>query len=144
MPHMAYGETETAKELAKHNMQILLKEDFDAIICDCASCSSTFKECIRISLRKELRNTIRLNNWQPRRGISVNSSWLKPASNRQQRQKVRVTYHDPCHLKRAQKSLKMPREVLKSIPVSSLWKCQIRTVAVVRQAASRLCTMIYR
>lgn len=117
MPHMAYGETETAKELAKHNMQILLKEDFDAIICDCASCSSTFKEMYPHIFEEgtpehDKAKQLAAKTWDISKFL-VAKTGIKPGS---KEQKVRVTYHDPCHLKRAQKVFKEPREVLKSIP----------------------------
>ncbi|HHV65779.1 MAG TPA: (Fe-S)-binding protein [Peptococcaceae bacterium] len=121
MPHMAYGETETASELAKHNMEILLKDDYDAIICDCASCSSTFKEAYIHLFQEgtkeyEMAQKLQAKTYDISRflisktGIKAGDKTVEPD------QKIKVTYHDPCHLKRGQNVFKEPRELLKSIP----------------------------
>ncbi len=117
MPHMAYGETGTAQELAKHNMEILLKDGYDAIICDCASCSSTFKEAYphlfdEGSKEYEAAKKLQAKTWDISKFL-VAKTGIKAGSNEQ---KVKVTYHDPCHLKRGQNVFKEPREVLKNIP----------------------------
>lgn len=117
MPHMAYGETDTTKELAKHNMEILLKGDYDAIISDCASCSSTFKEMyphlfVEGTKEYEMAKELAAKTWDINKFL-VAKTGIKPGN---KEQKVRVTYHDPCHLKRAQKIFKEPREILKNVP----------------------------
>ncbi|NLI92829.1 MAG: (Fe-S)-binding protein [Peptococcaceae bacterium] len=117
MPHMAYGETDTAKELAKHNMEILLKDNYDAVICDCASCSSTFKEMYphifaEGTKEQEMAKTLAAKTFDISKFL-VAKTGIKAGK---KEQKIKVTYHDPCHLKRAQKVFKEPREVLKSIP----------------------------
>jgi glycolate oxidase iron-sulfur subunit len=117
MPHMAYGEVNTTKELAKHNMEILLQEDYDAVITDCASCSSTFKEFYpqifeEGSKEYDMAKALSQKTWDLNKFL-IAKTGIKPGKSEQ---KVRVTYHDPCHLKRAQKVFKEPRELLKSIP----------------------------
>lgn len=117
MPHMAYGDVETAKEMAKQNMNVLLKDDYDAIISDCASCSSTFKETylhIFDEGSKEYEQAKQLadKTWDISKFL-VDKTGIKPGT---KEQKVKVTYHDPCHLKRAQNIFKEPREVLKNTP----------------------------
>ena len=117
MPHMAYGEIQTARELAKTNMDVLLKEDYDAVISDCASCSSTFKEAyIHIfeegTPEHEQAKILADKTWDISQFL-VAKTGIKPGD---KEQKIKVTYHDPCHLKRAQNVFKEPREVLKSIP----------------------------
>ncbi len=125
MPHMAYGETETASELAKHNMKILLQEDYDALVCDCASCSSTFKEFYvhlfpqgskEYEMAKELQaKTYDISEFLiTKTGIKAGKKASSKAGGEER--KVKVTYHDPCHLKRAQNVFKEPREILRSIP----------------------------
>lgn len=117
MPHFAYGDTDTVLELAKNNMEILLKGNYDYIISDCASCSSTlvenyvhlFEEGTReYEMARELQSRV----WDISKFLAEKTG-IKPGS---REQKVKVTYHDPCHLKRAQKVFKQPREVLKAVP----------------------------
>lgn len=121
MPHMAYGETETASKLAVHNMEILLKDDYDAIICDCASCSSTFKESYPHLFQEgtkeyEMAKKLQAKTFDISKFL-VAKTGIKPGKPKANtEQKIKVTYHDPCHLKRAQNIFKEPREVLKNIP----------------------------
>lgn len=44
MPHLAYGDTDTAVQLAKNNMKVLLSAQVDAVLTDCSSCSATLAE----------------------------------------------------------------------------------------------------
>ncbi|NLP43214.1 MAG: (Fe-S)-binding protein [Peptococcaceae bacterium] len=117
MPHLAYGDTETAAKLAKHNMEIFFAEEYDAIVCDCASCTSTFQESY-IHLfepgSKEYEMTKKLQTKaMDLTKFLVTKSGVRPGGKAQQ---FIVTYHDPCHLKRGQNVFKEPREILKSIP----------------------------
>ncbi|MCI0478383.1 MAG: (Fe-S)-binding protein, partial [Anaerolineales bacterium] len=43
MPQLGYGDFETARALARHNIAILEKLDADVIVTDCATCGSTLK-----------------------------------------------------------------------------------------------------
>lgn len=117
MPHMAYGDTEAAKELAKNNMEILLKEDYDAVVCDCASCTATFQESY-VHLFEQGTKEYEMAKKLQAKAIDLNKflitkSGIKPGK---KEVKVKVTYHDPCHLKRGQNVFKEPREVLKNTP----------------------------
>lgn len=116
MPHFAYGDTDTAAELAKTNMEALLQENYDAIISDCASCSSTLAEnYIHLfdegTKEYEMAKELKAKVWDINKFL-VEKTGIKPGD---KEQKVKVTYHDPCHLKRAQNIFKEPREVLKSV-----------------------------
>jgi len=116
MPHLAYGDTDTTVELAKTNMEIFLKGNYDAIITDCASCSSTLVEYIHLFDKgtKEYEMALEFKNliWDLNKFL-VEKTGIKPGK---KVQKIKVTYHDPCHLKRTQNIYKEPREVLRSVP----------------------------
>ncbi|MGI6450700.1 MAG: (Fe-S)-binding protein [Desulfitobacteriia bacterium] len=121
MPHMAYGETATAIDLAKHNLEILLRGDYDAIVCDCASCTSTFKETYSHLFAPETKEYARAQQLKAKtydlNEFLIKKTGIKPGSQAGEKaEKVKVTYHDPCHLKRAQNIFKEPRQLLKSIP----------------------------
>lgn len=117
MPHMAYGDTETAADLARNNMTALLRGKYDAIICDCASCASTLIEAYSHLFeegKKEyaMAQELREKTWEICKFL-VEKTGIKAGSNRVE---ARVTYHDPCHLKRGLKIFNQPRKVLQSIP----------------------------
>ncbi|MCX7918481.1 MAG: (Fe-S)-binding protein [bacterium] len=148
MPHRAYGELGIAKQIARHNLNIFKNLDVDAIITDCATCGSMLKEYETLfrgepeaELAKQLdKKLVDISEFLSRIGIkeppavtpaviqSANIHWLTTGATPSG--KLRVTYHDPCHLGRAQKVTKSPRILLQSIPnvefvelVESDWCC---------------------
>ncbi|KJR48348.1 Glycolate dehydrogenase [Desulfosporosinus sp. I2] len=117
MPHLAYGDTDTAVQLAKNNIKILLSAQVDAVVTDCSSCSATLAESYLklfepgtddYNQAKELSNKV-----YDLSKFLVEKTGVQPGPNPVN---VTVTYHDPCHLKRGQNVFKQPRELLKAIP----------------------------
>ncbi len=113
MPHLGYGELDTFLELARHNIALFEGEELDAIITDCATCGSTLKE-----YGKYLKDD---PDWGERaekfshkvRDINeflVEVGFRKPA----RKLPLKVTYHDPCHLRRGQGVWKQPRQILEA------------------------------
>ena len=113
VPHRAYGEIETARELARKNVAAL--EGFDHVVTDCASCGAALKE-YRHLLKDDPDYRQRAEKLSSRAAdiseFLVKQDFPKPAG----KVPLRVTYHDPCHLVRGQGIKNQPREVLKSIP----------------------------
>lgn len=117
MPHLAYGDTGTMIELAKENMNVLLALNPDAIVTDCASCSSTLAESYEKLFEpgtpeheqaKELKKKV-----YDISKFLIEKTGVIPGP---REVKATVTYHDPCHSGRGQKIFKQPRDLLKSIP----------------------------
>lgn len=121
MPHMAYGETRTALALARHNMELFIREDYDAIICDCASCTSTFKETYShlfapATREYEMAQKVKAITYDLNEFL-IKKTGIKPGVQKiEQERRIKVTYHDPCHLRRAQNICEEPRQLLKSLP----------------------------
>lgn len=113
VPHRAYGDIETARELARKNVAAL--EGFDHVVTDCASCGAALKEYGRL-LGDDPDYRERAERLSGRvADISeflVKHEFPEPVG----RVPLRVTYHDPCHLVRCQGINRQPREVLKRIP----------------------------
>lgn len=118
LPHIANGKIDTARALMAHNIRIYNGYDFDYIITDCASCSSALS-------RKNLEFLLG--------GLKIEDEAFRFAEKvmdlsyflihvldiklpELEAEKVRVTYHDPCHLANAQGIKAEPRELLKRIP----------------------------
>ncbi|MCK5077998.1 MAG: (Fe-S)-binding protein [Calditrichia bacterium] len=114
VPLLSYGKRETAEKLAKHNIELFEKLEVDVIVTDCATCGSNLKEYNDL--------------------LADYPEWLERATNFSQKVKdiseflheiplekplgqlnARVTYHDPCHLRRGQNVWQQPRELLKLI-----------------------------
>jgi glycolate oxidase iron-sulfur subunit len=111
MPARGYGRMDLVIKQARHNIEVFEKLDVECVLTDCATCGSTLKEYAHIFEGDP--------EWRPRaerfqskvRDICEFLASIpleKPAG----RVEGRATYHDPCHLRRAQKVWKEPRKLL--------------------------------
>jgi glycolate oxidase iron-sulfur subunit len=99
---------------AQHNIAVFERYDLDVIVTDCATCGSTLKE---------YGNMLKDDpEWSARAMVFSNmvkdvSEYLMeiPLEKPQGRVTARVTYHDPCHLRRAQQIWQQPRALLKLV-----------------------------
>lgn len=113
--HVHAGIRDTARELARKNMDALLNRGYDAIITNAGGCGSTLKEYHELfehdpdykeksaqfsGLVKDINEFLASIELNPNMG-PVNAN---------------VTYQDSCHLAHGQKVRTAPRKLLKSIP----------------------------
>jgi glycolate oxidase iron-sulfur subunit len=114
MPALGYGHRETAQEMARFNIALFEETDVEAIITDCATCGSTLKEYEElladdpewVERAKAFSHKVR----------DINEYLMEiPLTKPQGRLNVRVTYHDPCHLRRAQGVWEQPRALMQMI-----------------------------
>lgn len=108
-PHLAYGDDESAKDLAVRNIKALNAAGVEAIVTDCATCGSTLKKYSDLipdagDFSKKVYDISE---------FLVKVTGIKPGSTINERI---VTYHDPCHLNRGQGVGMAAREVMKAIP----------------------------
>lgn len=114
MPHRTYGDREATRMVARKNLAAFANESLDAVLTDCASCGAALRdyeslfagepeESPAIAFAAKVVDVsewlVRIN-WQPARALG---------------RKLTVTYHQPCHLGRAQGVISQPRNLLKSI-----------------------------
>jgi glycolate oxidase iron-sulfur subunit len=109
------GVRETARELARKNIQAFGSEGFDAILTNAAGCGSTLKEydhlfeanepehAAAMAFREKMRD---VTEFLAELGLTAK---LKPLLER-------VTYQDSCHLLHGQKVREAPRQLLRAIP----------------------------
>ncbi len=111
MPAAGYGRQDLVVKQAKQNIALFEKADVEVIVTDCATCGSKLKEYGEILSGDPV--------WSER--AAAFSSKVKdisefllsiPLEKPTGRINARVTYHDPCHLRRAQGVWKEPRELL--------------------------------
>lgn len=97
--------------MARHNIDLLLGLNVDAIITDCATCGSSLKEYAHW-LADDHEYAGRARQFADK--VRDISEFLAEIGIRPPEGKVetRVTYHDPCHLCRAQGIRAQPREML--------------------------------
>ncbi|MGE5371137.1 MAG: (Fe-S)-binding protein [Solirubrobacterales bacterium] len=117
LPHIANGKMETARELAAHNLQVFNALDVDCIVTDCASCSSALSEH-RFKLLLGDSHAEAIHKFTSKlKDLNVLLLELLAASTELKgRPEITVTYHDPCHLAKAQNIRTQPRELLQMIP----------------------------
>jgi glycolate oxidase iron-sulfur subunit len=114
MPAHGYGRLDLVRKQAQHNISVFEAQEVDVIVTDCATCGSTLKE-YGTYLKDDSEWAARAEAFS--RKVRDVSEFLAeiPLEKPQGRVEARVTYHDPCHLRRAQKVWKQPRDLLKQI-----------------------------
>lgn len=111
MPALGYGRVDLVRAQAKHNIAVFEEYELDVVITDCATCGSTLKE-YGAYLKDEPEWAERATAFSQKvRDISEFLAEI-PLQKPEGRIQARVTYHDPCHLRRAQKVWKQPRALL--------------------------------
>ncbi len=114
-PHLNEGDRATTRRLARHNLDLFMALDVDAIVTDCAGCGAALKDYEEL-LEEEGDHT-RLAAFRSR--IKDISEFLAEQGLRTDGfipLEKSVTYHEPCHLCHAQGISQQPRELLKAIP----------------------------
>jgi glycolate oxidase iron-sulfur subunit len=116
MPMVGYGFKDEARDVARQNVDLLLNLDADAIVTDCATCGSSLKEYPHW-LADDPDYAERAEEFAAKvRDISefLVELGIRPPAGKVE---ARVTYHDPCHLCRAQGIREQPREMLRAAGV---------------------------
>ena len=108
MPALGYGRADLVREQARLNIDLFEKAEVEIIVTDCATCGSTLKDY----------GTLLADDpaWAERAAafsakVRDVSEFLMsiPLEKPTGRIEARVTYHDPCHLRRGQGVWKQPR-----------------------------------
>lgn len=104
LPMLASGDRESFLRVREENIKVFKKYPGLAIITACASCGSTLKEYYAGGIEGKVYDFTEFLlgevDFQPPRGVVER----------------KITYHDPCHLRKAQQIKEQPRRLLKSIP----------------------------
>lgn len=114
MPAIGYGRQELAMEQARRNIALFERINAGVIVTDCATCGSTLKGYSKL-LANDPTWAERADTFSKK--VQDVSEFLasiqldKPLG----RIDARVTYHDPCHLRRGQGVWREPRALLNMI-----------------------------
>ncbi len=109
------GVRDAARDLARNNLKVFLKENFDAVITNAGGCGSTLKEYEHLFSPEEPEHaqarafrekTRDVTEFLEKLGLSAPLKSLP----------LRVTYQDSCHLAHGQKIREAPRNLLLAIP----------------------------
>lgn len=111
MPALGYGRADLVREQARFNIALFEQAQVEVIITDCATCGSTLKDYGHL-LADDPAWAERAAAFSAKvRDVSeylLSIPLEKPAG----RLEGRVTYHDPCHLRRGQGVWQQPRALL--------------------------------
>ncbi len=118
IPTLVHGDVDTARKIARYNLDVLYKEDVDYIVTACGTCGGAFNhhyldllenDADYLSIAKKISEKV----YDISEFLTEVIDFKKPKGE----VKERITYHDPCHLVRGHKVVAtQPRKILNAIP----------------------------
>lgn len=113
--HVHTGMRQAARDLARANLEVFLREPYDAVVTNAAGCGSTLKEYYLL-FGDEPQWLEKARTFAAR--VQDVTEFLVTLGLRQEMKplRLRVTYQDPCHLVHGQRIRQAPRELLQAIP----------------------------
>ncbi len=131
-PLQSLGDIETARKVALKNIEIFSSLNVEAIIVSCATCGHTLKKEYPVLLNQSLNGHFeKVKEFSGRimdihefivsrhaELVSASQGEFTDSENKAlfKGERQRVTFHDPCHLKKGFGIDQSPREILRSIP----------------------------
>jgi glycolate oxidase iron-sulfur subunit len=132
--HAHNGDVESARELARRQLDLLNPDDFDAIISNAGGCGSHLRAYGHL-LHADPAYAARAATWSKKlkdiHEYLVEIDFRKPAAPAQNNVRntnitpptTAITYHESCHLCHGQKVSAQPRAILRSLPGVELREC---------------------
>jgi glycolate oxidase iron-sulfur subunit len=113
----AHGDVQTAREMAKANLDALDKTNADYVVFGCGSCVAAIAHDYAELLEGDQDYAAKVEKWAAK-SIEISTLLLKKIDFRKPQGVINatVTYHDSCHLRKTMKVVNEPREIIKSIP----------------------------
>ncbi len=122
--HAHNGDPDTARELARRQLDAIDPFAFDAIVSNAGGCGSHLRHYDAL-LADDPAYAERAAEWS--RKLRDVSEWLVEigfrAPQAAQTAPLPITYHESCHLCHGQKVSRQPREILKALPGARLAEC---------------------
>ena len=118
IPALASGDKGSFDKLVKRNLEIFEKENFDYLLTACATCTATMHELWPLMSGDKTQSMQDRIAAMSAKVMDVNQFMVDvlkvsmPVSGHG----TKVTYHDPCHLKKSMKVFEQPRALLKTNP----------------------------
>ena len=121
IPALAGGDTTTFDKLVRHNLALFAGQDFDYLVTACATCSSTLKKLWPLMTQdfpaaEQARIAALADKTLDISQFLVDKVGLAPGTAPEVAARLRLTYHDPCHLKKSLGVAAQPRALLRANP----------------------------
>ena len=112
-----HGDIDTARALARNNLDAFEKSGAEYLITGCGSCGGAWQHEYKELLAADPVYGPKAEYWSSRT-YDISTFLLKVIDYRRPTGKLGavVTYHDSCHLKKSMQVFEEPRAILKSIP----------------------------
>jgi glycolate oxidase iron-sulfur subunit len=119
IPALASGDRKSFTKLVDHHIRLFDREKFDYLVTACATCTSTIKKLwpsiyegtgsgIKAKIRELSEKTLDINQFL------VNTVPFVQLEPKDEKNGERVTYHDPCHLKKSLGVAGEPRALIRA------------------------------
>jgi len=119
IPALSSGDAAAFDKLVHYNLQRFAAEPFDFLITACATCTSTIKKLWplmagKLSLEAQEQVSAIAAKTMDVSQFLVDKVGVRQADTKSGDQKVLLTYHDPCHLKKSLGVASQPRTLLQA------------------------------
>ena len=119
IPALAGGDPETFNTLVRHNLALLAGEPFDYLVTACATCSSTLKKLWPMMSQdfpaaEQAQVAALADKTLDISQFLVDKVGLAPETPAEMAEPIRLTYHDPCHLKKSLGVAAQPRALIRA------------------------------
>lgn len=129
IPALSGGDSQAFYKLTQHNLRLFEIESYDYLLTCCATCTSTLKEIwpmmakdrpeqFKDSVYRLAAKTLDINQFL------VNHAGIEAQGSDHSTDTISVTYHDPCHLKKALGITIEPRTLIGANPNYNLYEMQ--------------------
>ncbi|MGA7878017.1 MAG: (Fe-S)-binding protein [Desulfoferrobacter sp.] len=118
IPALSSGDTDTFNKLVRHNLQRFASEPVDYLVTACATCTSTIKKVWPMMARDLTDNEQAQVQTIAEKSLDITQFLVDKVGLANETspgidEKVILTYHDPCHLKKSLGIAHQPRTVIR-------------------------------
>jgi glycolate oxidase iron-sulfur subunit len=120
IPALSGGDTATYDKLVRHNLALFASEPFDYLVTACATCTATIKKMWPLmALEYSPDEKAQIEAMQAK-VMDIGQFLVEKVGLAEgifsEEEKILITYHDPCHLKKSLGVAAQPRALLRAHP----------------------------
>lgn len=126
IPALSSGDRKAFMQLVRYNLDLFADKDFNYLLTPCATCTATIKEIWPMMgqyfphKEQEKITALASKTMDITRFIADEYLFQKEAGNSGTTGRVKITYHDPCHLKKSLNVYLQPRALICANPEYTL------------------------